>query len=269
MVRSSHSRQPVMVASSVARAIRGTQIGSRWSARLVPDAFEAGGGFVVPQRVREAVPPGGGTARSAEEGARRARRQVRQYVVANRCDRLLTLTYRGEGNHDRDALVEHLHEFWCALRAEVGRAFPYLWVPELHPGGHGWHAHAALGTFVPVRLIRECWPHGDRIDIQQKGRVGRSDSATVERARHAARYVGKAMGGYLSKGFEQTERALGRHRYDCARGFRPKAERYEGATRAELVAALDERMGAYPLAASWFSDPGDERQSFWLSWAVA
>jgi hypothetical protein len=265
MVGSSDSRQPVAVASSLARAVRGSQLGTRWSARLVADAFEAGGGFVVPQPVREVVVRGSGTERSGEEGARRARRQVRHYVVANRCDRMLTLTYRGKGNHDRDALVEHLHDFWRALRAEVGRAIPYVWVPELHPGGHGWHAHAALGSFVPVQIIRACWPHGDRIDIQRKGRVGSSDAAMVERSRIAARYVGK----YLGKGFEETERALGRHRYECAQGFRPLVEQFVAATRAEVVAALDERMGAFPLAASWFSDPGDERQSFWLSWAVS
>lgn len=265
MAGSSFSRQPVAVASAAARAARGLQLGTRWSARLVPDAFEAGGGFVVPQPVREVVRRGHGSARSGEEGARRARRQVRQYVVANRCDRMLTLTYRGAGNHDRDALVAHLHEFWRALRAGVGRAFPYVWVPELHPGGHGWHAHAALGSFVPVRLVRACWPHGDRIDLQRKGRVGSSEAATVERAKIAARYVGK----YLGKGFEETARALGRHRYEFAQGFRPKVERYEAATRAAVVAALDERMGRFPVAASWFSEPDEVRQSFWLSWAVA
>jgi hypothetical protein len=178
---------------------------------------------------------------------------------------MLTLTYRGGGNHDRDALVVHVHDFWRALRQEVGKSIPYLWVPELHPGGHGWHVHAALGSFVPIKVVRACWPHGDRIDLARKGRVGFSDAATVERARIAARYIGK----YLGKGFEESERPLGRHRYECAQGFRPKVERFEGATRAELVAALDERMGAHPLATSWFSKPSDERQSFWLTWAAA
>ncbi|WP_084181532.1 rolling circle replication-associated protein [Jatrophihabitans endophyticus] len=178
---------------------------------------------------------------------------------------MLTLTYRGSGNHDRDLLVDHLHDFWRTLRGEVGGSFPYLWVPELHPGGHGWHAHAALGAFVPIRTVRACWPHGDRIDLARKGRVGLSDAAVVERARIAARYIGK----YLGKGFEESARALGRHRYECAQGFQPEVERFEAATRDELVGRLDARMGAHPLLRSWFSLPGDERQSFWLSWAVA
>jgi len=51
--------------------------------------------------------------------------------------------------------------FFRELRAGLaGERFPYLWVPQWHPGGHGLHAHFAVGRFVPRRLIERSWGHG-------------------------------------------------------------------------------------------------------------
>ena len=47
-------------------------------------------------------------------------------------------------------------EFFKGLRGEV-EALPYVWVPQWHPGGHGLHAHFAVGRFVPRGVIERSW----------------------------------------------------------------------------------------------------------------
>ena len=85
-------------------------------------------------------------------------------------------------------------EFFRGLRRELGgEAFPYVWVPEWHPGGHGLHVHFAVGRFVPVGLIKEVWGrgivHGKLIGDLPVG------SGALEEARAAAAYLAK----YVSK----------------------------------------------------------------------
>ena len=73
-------------------------------------------------------------------------------AAANRLNRLATLTYAGEGCHDPVRLRGDLAGFFRELRSRAGgRRFPYVWVPQWHPGGHGLHAHFAVGRFVPQR----------------------------------------------------------------------------------------------------------------------
>ena len=95
-----------------------------------------------------------------DAAARRARGQVRRYCAANRLNRLGTLTYAGAGQHDPRALRLDLGEFFRGLRRDVGRSFPYLWVPEWHPGGHGLHAHFAVGRFIAQGAIKRRWGRG-------------------------------------------------------------------------------------------------------------
>ena len=121
---------------------------SGWALSLYPEAAEGGGCLVVTRRALPAGGPPDGE-RSAEEAARRARTKIRRYAAANRLNRLGTLTFRGAGCHEPLLLREHLGSFFRQLRGE-GR-FPYLWVPQWHPGGHGLHAHFAVGRYVPRR----------------------------------------------------------------------------------------------------------------------
>lgn len=155
----------------LARARLARQARGAWSFRLYPDALEGGGCWVPASRepsVRIPLDDASDSPRSALEGARRARASVRRYVVANRCDKLITLTYRGAGCHDPARFVADIAAFWVELRRLMGAGVgPYLWVPEWHPKGHGLHAHAGLATYVPVRLIRAAWPHGERVDVKR------------------------------------------------------------------------------------------------------
>ncbi len=126
-----------------------------WALSLYPEAGEGGGCLSVRRIV---VPVGGppNVERAAEEAARRARGKIRRYAAANRLNRLGTLTYRGEGCHDPVALRAHLGGFFRELRDQLDAGgFAYLWVPQWHPGGHGLHAHFAVGRFVPRRVIEQ------------------------------------------------------------------------------------------------------------------
>ena len=115
-----------------------------WRLRLCVDAAEAGASLSGPRRGgksnRTPEPE-----RSALEAARRARGQIRRYCASNRLNRLGTLTYAGEGCHDPRQFRRDVGGFFRRMRGELGGdAFPYLWVPEWHPGGHGLHGHFAV-----------------------------------------------------------------------------------------------------------------------------
>lgn len=168
---------------------------ARWAFSLYPDAAEGGGCFV--SRCRPV--PGGcrpDALRAQEEAARRARAKIRRYAAANRLNRLGTLTYRGEGNHDPVALREHLAGFFRELRGGLnGERFPYVWVPQWHPGGHGLHAHFAVGRYVSRRLIERSWGRGfvhiKLLDGLPVGSGALAESRLA--ARYLARYVGRDL----------------------------------------------------------------------------
>lgn len=170
------------------------------------------------------------------EAERRARGKVRRYCAANGLNRLGTLTYR-VGCHDPRLVRGDIGRFFRGLRRGVGDRFAYLWVPELHKTGHGWHVHFAVGRFVPRGLIEEAWGHGFvHIKLIQGVPIGGGVRAE---ARVAARYLSKYLGKDLSG-------AGGLNRYDLAQGFQPKREGIEGRTEAEVLGVASERMGGPP-----------------------
>lgn len=236
---------------------------ARWTLSLCASAGEAGGTFIPTYRsgnrgVRGAA---ANPERAREESARRARTSVRQYCAANRLNRLGTLTYRGEGCHDPREVRADLGVFWRSLRSELGgKAFPYLWVPEWHPSGHGLHAHFAVGKYVKHSLIERAWGHGFvHVTRLTDLRVG---STPLHEGRRAARYLSK----YLSKTFESD--LLGLHRFDVAQGFKPHIERLQGVTAAEALAQAVEIMRAEP-AQRWSSDEKDvwlASPAVWFAW---
>lgn len=201
--------------------------------------------------------------RSASEAARRARGQIRRYAAANCLNRLGTLTYRDEGCHDQRAFRQHMARFFRRLRAEMGgKAFPYVWVPEWHPNGHGLHAHFAVGSFVPRRKIEDAWGRGF-IHIKLLGDLPVGSGKHAE-ARRAAGYLAK----YAGKDFDQAKLA-GLHRYDVAQGFAPPSVYLYGATLGEVVRQAVEVMGDRWPVQMWQSQGTEGWQgppAVWLSW---
>jgi hypothetical protein len=228
---------------------------------LYHDAGEGGGSF----RGRSAPRPGGGwwepdePGRALAEAERRARGKVRRYAAANGLNRLGTLTYAGEGCHDPVAVRADISRFFRGIRRGVGERLPYVWVPELHPGGHGWHVHFAVGRFVPRGLIEGSWGRGF-VHIKLIGNLP-VGSGVREEARVAARYLSKYLGKDLSG-------AGGLNRYDVAQGFQPKSETLIAPTEAEVTALASERMGERP-AYVWRSATQEGWRgpsAVWLQW---
>lgn len=236
------------------------QVCSGWGLVLYPEAGEAGGVFRGLDR------PGWGgegwgwdSDRSVSEACRRARGKVRRYCAANRPNRFGTLTYAGEACHEPLQARADVRRFFRRLRSGLGgEPFPYLWVPELHPSGHGFHFHVALGRYVPRGLIAEAWARGFvHITLIGDLPVG---SGAREEARVAARYLSK----YLGKGFSSG----GPNRYDVAQGFQPRAEPTTGPTEAGVIGESVQRMGGLPDVL-WRSvnEPGWRApQAVWLQW---
>ena len=210
-----------------------------WALSLYPDAGEGGGCLSV---ARQALPSGGppNVERAAEEAARRARAKIRRYAAANRLNRLGTLTYRGEGCHDPIALRQDLAGFFRELRDGLAAGpLPYVWVPQWHPGGHGLHAHFAVGRFVPRGLIERAWGRGFvHIKLLDGLPVG---SGELGEARLAARYLAPYVSRDLGEG-----RIAGLHRYEVAQGFQPAKIECYGATAEDAIERASGYMGSAP-----------------------
>ncbi|MBS1838140.1 MAG: hypothetical protein JST64_10640 [Actinobacteria bacterium] len=186
-------------------------------------------------------------ARSAQEAARRARREILRFCVANRLQFMWTLTF-AESVWDVDearravaALIEQLRELF-------GGPFPYLYVFELHPGGHGLHVHLAVPRYIPHDGVAEGWGRGH---VWVTGPKRRGLAAAVA-ARSAARYLAK----YVDKAIEEGH-SFGRHRYERAQGFAPKRVRLRRWDIADGIRYVIERFGRQPSYV-WksSSDPG-------------
>jgi hypothetical protein len=217
-----------------------------WTLAFYPEAGEAGGS------VRTSIPRGreyaDGTVdpeRSASEAVRRARGQIRRYCAANGLNRLGTLTYAGEGCHDPSALRGDVAAFFRALRTGLGEPFPYLWVGQLHPGGHGLHVHFAVGRFVNRTLIEASWGRGF-VHIKLLGDLPVGSTA-LDEARLAARYISP----YVSRSLDEKHLA-GLHRYEVAQGFQPQSIEVYGPTAAAAIANASKLMGREP-AHIWLS----------------
>lgn len=235
---------------------------SHWLLNLYPEAAEAGGCWRKPGPV---VRSGRGldSERAAAEAVRRALVKIRRYAVANRLNRLGTLTYAGVGCHEPAQLREDIAEFFKALRPSLGgKAFPYVWVPEWHPGGHGLHVHFAVSRYVGQTLIRDTWGRG-HVHIKLLGDLP-VGSGTVGEARLAARYLSK----YVGKGLDDERRSSGLHRYEVAQGFQPERVAFLDRTEERVIARASERMGGPPeqvwrssSVEGWHGPP-----ACWVAW---
>ena len=247
----------------------GAPVQAYWSLNLYQDAAEAGGCFVPSlRRARGSGPLGPSTDpdRSAREGGRRARAELRRYCVTNRLNRLGTLTYAGEGCHDPRQVPKDVGDFFRGLRTSLGGdPFPYVWVPEWHHTDHGLHVHFAVGRYVPQSKIREAWGRGF-VSIKLLGDLP-VGSGTVDEARVAAGYLGK----YVSKSFAINDSRLrpkGLHRFEVAQGFKPRLLHLEGTSAWDVLVQASGIMGRFPRY-SWNSDEIEGWQgapAVWHQW---
>lgn len=179
-------------------------------------------------------------ARSRASAGRRASVKMRRYCTRNRLSRLVTLTYAGEGVHDARSVAEHMKRFLARLKEALGmkpgESLPFMWVRELHPGGHGFHVHMAIGRYVHHETLKRVWGHGI-VDVR-KIRMTGAGAGGKEAARRAASYLAK----YVAKTWtSEPSLPKGSRRYSVAQGFQPSCQ-------AMPWASLHEALG---WAASW------------------
>jgi hypothetical protein len=158
--------------------------------------------------------------------------------VSNRLNRLGTLTY-AVACTDPKQVSRDVGAFFRDLRREIGKPFPYVWVREWHPGGHGLHVHFLVGRYIRQSLLKEVW-HRGHVDIRSRGPVRLGEGSAAE-ARNAARYVAK----YVRKALDE-DRIPGTHRYEVAQDFQPKPVFLRAPNEFEAVRAASRKMGGSP-----------------------
>ena len=213
------------------------------------------------------VDPEDAAEHSRVEAGRRARRQVRQYCAANRLNRLGTLTYGGAGCHDPAQVRADVAAFIRGVRESLGTPFPYVWVPEWHPKGHGLHLHFVVSRYIQRGVIEEAWGRGF-VSIKLLGDLPVGSGSLAE-SRLAARYLGK----YVAKSFGEASASggsvpAGLHRYEVAQGFQPSRLRIVGHSDLEVLAEAEEVMRR-PAAKRWYSNETKGWMgppAMWASW---
>jgi len=173
------------------------------------------------------------------------------------------LTYAGEGCHDARALRGDVAAFFRGLRAGIGAgAVPYVWVPQLHPGGHGWHVHFGVGRYVPRTLIEHAWGHG-YVHIKLL-----SDLPVGAGARAEARLTARYLAGYAGRELADERRPAGLHRYEVAQGFQPEQTLVYGGSAEDVIERASGYMRAAPSRV-WLSS-GEEGwrgpSACWAQW---
>jgi len=116
----------------------------------------------------------------------------------------------------------------------------YVWVPELHPGGHGWHFHILrhggmsrelLGAF---RRSWTCFCVSQGLSLGGRSEYVRFHIKHLG-ARSAASYAAK----YLGKAMAEGHLPPGAHRYDVSEGLDlPKPVEEWFRTRLQAIGSL-------------------------------
>lgn len=140
------------------------------------------------------------------EHARRASCAVRRRARNAGLTKLWTFTFPGEGVHEYTE-AERLFARWLNDYGNKYLGGYYVAVPEMHPGGHGWHWHLLTRKYVNVNIVRRSWtmflanrgiyPTGGaklvRVHVKRLGSTRRAAS-------YISKYITKELGRYIPKG---------------------------------------------------------------------
>ena len=181
----------------------------------------------------------------------RARSRLRRYFKKNGLGKMWTLT-NAEPCFDRALMHQRVNEFVQRWRhAFNDEAFPYAYVLELHPQGHGLHVHFATRPgFVSWSQIGALWGHGF---VQYSDNKRYAGEGGRERSRRLANYLCK----YLDKSVGDNDRDEGEHRYEVGQGFDPVKVRRDFKTEKEARDWLAAYVGE-KFEEVWCSDDREE-----------
>ena len=207
---------------------------------------------------------------SAARANGRAASTMTDYMVHNRLTKMWVLTFKDEGLHGVEGRKEAMRRtaaFVRRMRRDFfkGKPFPYVYSPELHPSGHGWHVNLFVpNVFMHKGSLQRSWTHGnvwftdferDKV-VKHSGRrigavkAGRSTGGTTRAARKAASYASK----YASKDWATDEIGHGAHRYERAEGFPVPEQRMRVRTFEDFAALVRAHPACGQVYTEWAMD---------------
>jgi len=178
-------------------------------------------------------------ARNLLRANKRAIVALRRYCVRNELQKMLTLTYAVEV-WDRSAVKRDMNALFVRWRRlKGGNAFPYAYVLELHPSGHGLHVHVAVPLrYIDKHWLQETWGHGI---VHYRDPKPLRERNSRERSRRLSGYLAK----YVSKDLSSDHVAY-EQRYSVAQNFNVEVKRRTFKTLVEaktwILLFRDERF---------------------------
>jgi hypothetical protein len=189
--------------------------------------------------------------RNSDRSERRAKKELRLFVVANVLTRMWTLTY-AEEHWDREQVIADVNDWLQRLREHLDCSFPAAYVLELHPGGHGIHVHVALESrFILHAEMQRLWGHG-LVQYSDGNKAIKRIRGKRAKARALAGYLCK----YMAKGWDDLHEP-GQHRYERTQGFGVGRVRRVFRTLAQALDWLDAEEGRSPVS-TWHSDSSED-----------
>lgn len=155
---------------------------------------------------------------TARQKARRAATEVRRTVRMMGRVSHWTTSFGSSGERDFGIAVEHVTE-WLHRSGWHKRLAPYVFILEWHPGGHGWHVHLATprrlarGLLVALQRSWSAYLTASGYQIRTRSGLVWHKVTRHENGRRAGRYLGKELGGYMVKAFDEGAVPAGRRRY--------------------------------------------------------
>jgi hypothetical protein len=195
-----------------------------------------------------------------QDGGRRAKGEIRRQIRRNRGRYLWTFTY-ADAHYDYGQVVREVRRFMERLREEFGRVW-FLMVPEPHPGGHGWHLHAAANERLDIKKMRAAWGHGHVWVGDHKKKRARWNSRKL--SRYLAKYATKVLDPDQLHGCEPRQK--GQHRYWVTQGFEPRKVSYYATSMGEAAAWLQQMMGMADELRQLDFDAGIPIRGYWLGY---
>lgn len=179
--------------------------------------------------------------RSGEESVRRAKTRVRRVVRYFELCYMATLTFPGDGVHEYDRALRLLQDFVHDHGRTVHLGGHYVAVPELHPGGHGWHWHVLVSRRFTKAELSGLWNGWTsflgRRGIEPTGgaQYVRVDVKAWGSAKAAAGYAAK----YVGKSFEDGHLGKHRRRFLASHGAVVECQRASAETLSEVEAVVE------------------------------
>ena len=137
----------------------------------------------------------------------------RGFRYGDKSVKFLTLTYK-ENMTDYARLSGDFDLFKHRLEYHLREKIQYVCVPEQQKRG-AWHLHVLLFcSFLPIDTLKRLWN-------ETQGQGG----FNVKRVQHVHN-VGKYIGKYVGKDFEETDGIAGRKRFWCSQGFTKGPSRF-------------------------------------------